>query len=177
MPRRVPFSRLKEMLHCTKFVSNAWFANSRAQNVRAKNPRESSCGSSSRMKAPDSGVLINIIQQGVLYSPGNHWRSYLSWLHHGANIQFGDFGRARKAQAIDNDRSHIVRLQQTFRNILTPLMLEDCFLHWCGRASDENTKDPHSIRVEFFAEAISNGFESCLGGGIMADGTARSANN
>src|SRR3981081_2652481 len=56
MPRKVPRSRLRELLICTKWVSSPASPNSRSQKNRAKKPRSSARSSSSITKAPASGV-------------------------------------------------------------------------------------------------------------------------
>src|SRR5258706_11397485 len=56
MPRKVPRSRLRELLICTKWVSSPASPNSRSQKNRAKKPRSAARLSSAITKAPGGGV-------------------------------------------------------------------------------------------------------------------------
>src|SRR5947209_13321380 len=63
MPRRVPRRRLTEMLHWTSRDSRPRAANSRAHQMRAKNPRSSASGSRSITYASESAVSVKITRR------------------------------------------------------------------------------------------------------------------
>src|SRR5207248_7638744 len=77
MPRRVPRSRLSELLICTKRVSSPASANSRSQKKRAKNPRSSSRLSSSIRKALASGVGTKRMMTSHRHNRGRVWQREL----------------------------------------------------------------------------------------------------